>query len=181
VPTRILPTRALRVFARDARGVSAIEFGILAFPFFLIIYAILESTFVFVAGRQLDQATQVASRLVRTGEMAVANMTQDAFRQRICDQVKLLLTCDKIRIDLKEYKDFGEIPTRKPISNGALDASGFVFERAKAGRKMALRTYYEWPLYADVFNMYLSDLKNGGFLLSSVNVMRVEPFNDKAP
>ena len=53
-----------RRFARDERGVTAVEFGILGLPFFTIIFAILETTMVFLAGQVLDGAVEDASRLI---------------------------------------------------------------------------------------------------------------------
>ncbi|RYE39513.1 MAG: pilus assembly protein, partial [Hyphomicrobiales bacterium] len=61
--------RSAGQFGRDDRGVTIIEFGILALPFFTIIAAILETSLVFFAGQILDSAVQDAGRLIRTGQM----------------------------------------------------------------------------------------------------------------
>ena len=60
------PLRRWRGFAHDESGVTAIEFGLLAVPFFSILGAILETSLVFLSGQVLESAVQDASRLIRT-------------------------------------------------------------------------------------------------------------------
>ncbi len=73
-----------RSFARDERGVTAIEFGILALPFFTIIFAIIETTMVFFAGQVLDSAVEDASRMIKTGRAQAAGYNMTNFRSLMC-------------------------------------------------------------------------------------------------
>src|SRR5688572_33004714 len=73
-----------RNFVRDERGVTAIEFGILALPFFTIIFAIIETTMVFFAGQVLDSAVEDASRMIRTGRAQTAGYSLTNFRTLMC-------------------------------------------------------------------------------------------------
>jgi Flp pilus assembly protein TadG len=50
------PLARRRGFARDESGVTAIEFGLLALPFFSILGAILETSLVFLSGQVLESA-----------------------------------------------------------------------------------------------------------------------------
>ena len=54
----------MRALARDERGVTAIEFGVLALPFFTVIFAILQTAIMFLASQVLDSALEDASRKV---------------------------------------------------------------------------------------------------------------------
>ena len=58
-----------RGFRRDERGTTAIEFGILGMPFFALLAAILETSYVFLAGQILDTAVQDSARFIRTGQV----------------------------------------------------------------------------------------------------------------
>ena len=71
--------RRRRGFARDDSGVTAIEFGLLALPFFSILGAILETSLVFLSGQVLESAVQDTSRLIRTGQAQVASVTAAQF------------------------------------------------------------------------------------------------------
>ena len=74
--------RRAQAFARDERGATAIEFALLALPFFTLIFAILETSIVFLAGQILDSAVQDASRKIRTGQAQKPATTSTSFRDR---------------------------------------------------------------------------------------------------
>ena len=46
----------MRRFTRKEDGATAIEFGMVAAPFFALLFAILETVFVFYAGQTLENA-----------------------------------------------------------------------------------------------------------------------------
>src|SRR5690606_2566182 len=60
--------RRRRALGRDERGVTAVEFGLLALPFFTIIAAILQTSLVFLADQVLESAVHDAARAIRTGQ-----------------------------------------------------------------------------------------------------------------
>lgn len=164
-------------FGKDVRGVAAIEFAMLAFPFFLIVFAILETTSVFIGEMNLNQAVARASRFVRTGEIVGASLDENGLRQKICDEIGYMLECKSIVIDLRSYSKFTDVPTLAPIAGGELNRGSFGFDKVNPGQIMALRAFYEWPLYTDIFRMFLSDLNGGRHLLMSVAVFKTEPFS----
>src|SRR5690606_1677698 len=85
-------------FARNERGAVAIEFAILSLPFFTLIYAILETSIVFLTGQILDSAVNDASRMVRTGQAQTAGWDIDDFRDAMCDGLYGLFDCSQVRI-----------------------------------------------------------------------------------
>ena len=54
----------VRRLVRDQRAVTAIEFGMLAFPFFAIVGAILQTSVVFLASQVLESAVHDAARTI---------------------------------------------------------------------------------------------------------------------
>jgi len=165
-----------RLFVRAREGTAAVEFALLALPFFLIVFAILETAFIFIGNVTLEQAVTKASRIVRTGNVARENVSEADFRKMLCGEITVLMSCDNIKLDLRSYSDFASIPTSAPIVAGALSEGDFRFERGNAGQIMALRAFYEWPLFTNFMESYLSDLSGRKHLLMSVSVFQTEPF-----
>ncbi|MHA1524338.1 MAG: TadE/TadG family type IV pilus assembly protein, partial [Alphaproteobacteria bacterium] len=66
-PQEIRTSRFVRRFGKNRDGVAAVEFAIVAAPFFAILFAIFETAFVFYADLMLDTGLAQAARMVRTG------------------------------------------------------------------------------------------------------------------
>ncbi|BDA82645.1 pilus assembly protein TadG [Aureimonas sp. SA4125] len=167
-----------RIFrlAGDRRGSAAVEFAILAVPFFLTIFAIIETSIVFLAELTLDQSVDRVARKVRTGELQKANMTAEDFKKEICKGVEFLLDCSKLNVDIKVYPDFGALNQPTPVKNGDIDPSGFGYQLGGPETINALRVYYKWPIHTDMMRAYLSDMADGSHLLYSMAAFRTEPF-----
>ena len=83
-------------FARDKSGAAAIEFGILALPFFLIVFAIIETSLVFMAETSMDNAVRRVGRSVRVGDFAPSS--EGELRQHICSETVGLFVCEKFKV-----------------------------------------------------------------------------------
>jgi len=62
----------IRRFARAQRGAMAVEFAIVAFPFLLLLFGIVELALVFIVSMTLETATGDAARMIRTGKICDA-------------------------------------------------------------------------------------------------------------
>ncbi len=60
---------AWRSFARSRDGSAAIEFALLAIPYFMVIFAILETFVAFAAEQLVSNAVDTMSRKMRTGQI----------------------------------------------------------------------------------------------------------------
>ena len=58
-------------FCRDRDGSTVIEFGMLALPFLLLLFAILETCISFAAQQLMANATDDVARQIRTGHVLV--------------------------------------------------------------------------------------------------------------
>src|SRR5690606_10415634 len=92
-------------FRRDGKGSIAIEFGVLALPFFLLIFAILESCISFAAQQLMSNVTDDVARQFRTGQLRSATITEEDLHDRICAELEIVVTsgCPGLEIDLKRY------------------------------------------------------------------------------
>ena len=85
--------RILRNFLRRRRGVAAVEFAIIAIPFFLLIMGIIEVGLIFWAGYELENATAAAARLVRTGAAQNSGYTVAQLQAQLCQNVVIISNC----------------------------------------------------------------------------------------
>jgi Flp pilus assembly protein TadG len=150
-------------FVRSRDGAAAIEFALLAIPYFLIVFAIIE-TFVAFTGEQLvSNAVDTLSRQIRTGQITAANTTKADFRGKFCDEVSILITCSgedssKLILDMRSFSKFAEIPDDIPRKNGDLDATDTFAPGGPASINM-LRAYYRWSVVTDLVRPYISGLR----------------------
>jgi len=177
-------------FRRDERGVTIIEFGILALPFFTIIAAILETSLVFFASQILDSAVQDAGRLIRTGQMqtgSASDNTLEGFRTKICDGLYNMMPCASIKVKVSVVADFGSATVTYPIqtgnacttSNGVKTCNWTIVEGytpGSGGDVVLVQAYYKWPTLVRLPGFNLQDQVDGTRLLGAVRVFRNEPF-----
>jgi len=179
---RLLPRRR-RDFLRDQRGVTAIEFGLLALPFFSIIGAILETSVVFLSGQILDSAVQDASRLIRTGQVQTANYTIEKFRTNMCDRLYGLFTCSGLHIEVQMLTSFNAANIKPPVDFSCTTEEQCdwirpeVYAAGVGSSIMVVQVYYKWPVMLNLGGMTLANLPTGDRVLGAASVFRNEPFS----
>lgn len=165
-------------FGRKNDGAAAVEFAIVAVPFFALLFAIIELALVFWAGQVLETAAHDASRLIMTGQAQSQNFDQTRFKQELCARVLGLFSCNSFKIDVRTYGAFASAnlgkPTYKP--NGQIDDSGFTYQTGGPGDIVVVRVMYEWPLILRTFGLDLADTPAGKRLLMSAVAFRNEPY-----
>ncbi len=170
-----------RKFARDDRGVTMIEFGILAIPFFAIIGATLETALVLMASQILDSAVYDASRQVRTGQAQSANMTEAQFRAAICGGLYGLFDCSKLRIRVSIVNNFNSATVTNPVNTTNCNPTCQwtmvqSFTPGVGSDIIMVQAYYKWPVILNFAGFNLMDQPDGTRLLGAVRVFRNEPF-----
>ncbi len=169
--------KAMGRFKGDENGVTAVEFGILAIPFFAIVGAILETSLIFLASQILDSAVNDSSRLIKTGQAQSANYTSTEYRAAICDGLYGMFSCDNLRIRVSEVASFGAATLSSVVD--LTDGSWTIVENYDDGAGASIilvEAYYKWPTALDLLNFNLSNLADGTRMLSAVRVFRNEPF-----
>lgn len=157
-------------FARSEDGVAAIEFALLAIPFFMLVFAIIESCVAFAAEQVLDNAVDTMSRQVRTGQITFemgrdTDMTAADFREAFCERVSLMLSCDddKLFLDVRAVPNYGSFPVAIPREgnrpHGDLDDNGFDFDPGGPGSINMMRGYYKWPIITDLVRPYITNIR----------------------
>lgn len=169
-----------RDFARDERGVTAIEFGILGLPFFTIIFAIIETAMMFFASQVLDSAVEDASRMVRTGRAQAASYTLANFRSLMCGYTFNLFDCSQIKIKVTVVPDFASATPNPTVQSCNTTTCSWTVTEAFAGgagrQIVQVSAYYRWPLLVVLPYFNLKNQPDNYRLFSATRVFRNEPF-----
>lgn len=167
----------LRRFRKNRDGATAIEFALVAAPFFALVFAIIETALVFFAGQVLETGVADAARLARTGQAQQQGMDEAAFKQRICERTVGLFNCgDSLMVDVRRVNNFSAVDLSQPIDEDGNLMQNFTFELGGPGEVMVVRAFYEWPTFVPGFGLNMANLANGKRLLASAATFRTEPF-----
>ncbi|WP_310618714.1 TadE/TadG family type IV pilus assembly protein [Flexibacterium corallicola] len=164
---------------RDTSGATAVEFGIVAIPFFMMIFAILEISMVHISGTMLDHATLETARLVRTGQAQTANMSQSEMKTQICDRMFFCSDIVRMHVEVNSFTDFGEVADgTTPVIDPETDdvKTGLPFNVGTASQVSLVRVIYEWPMRTNWMRDAFQDTEDGDRLLISTAIFRNEPF-----
>jgi len=166
-----------RRFVRNSDGTTAIEFGILAVPFLLTLFAILETGVSMALQQMLVNATDNVARQIRTGE--IKTVTQPQLQTMICQRIQTLVAtgCPGLRVDLRTYASYQAAANQQVFilpNNVALEmngASGAAL-RAQIGgsnSRQTLRAFYFLPLMARILDTAMSSTNNNGTIVLSAS------------
>lgn len=178
---------------RDENGASAVEFAMLALPFFLFILAIIGYGLYFFTQTSLDYAVESAARKIRTGEVNTGGtqrsdkqMTVDEFRKLVCQDGQPAIDCGKLSVIVQHAADWSGIsPQSCTDSNGKMTGStgsgSDVLSQysGEASDVVLVTTCYEWALGNDFSFLKLAgDGGNGGpVIMQSTTAFKSEPYN----
>jgi Flp pilus assembly protein TadG len=167
----------LRRFQRAEKGTAAIEFGLVAAPFLALLFAIMETAFVFFAGQSLEYAVAQSSRLILTGQAQTAGYDQTAFKTAVCAQIVALFDCQgKLYVNVQNYSSFASASTTPPYTNGQLNTSAMQYQPGSPGSIVVVSLYYQWPIYVSLFSNTLANQTGNNRLLIATAAFRNEPY-----
>ena len=171
----------LRRFRKEENGVTAVEFALLAAPFFLILFAIIETCIVFFANANMDSVMAQAGRMIRTGQAQMQGWGETDFVNFICDRMTLISDCSQnLNVDVQTFPSFNSV-----VFAPLIDADGNIiehhrFEPGTAGDIVLVRAYYVWHVLSPTA-IGLSNVSGDGRLLVSSVAFRNEPFGKILP
>ncbi len=183
-------TSALGRFGGDISGVYALEFGMLALPFFGLIFAIIEVSYVSFNSEQLQAAVDKAARQVLTGQ-AQANSyttTSSFINNLLCPSTGRVLPsswdCSKLFVDIRTASSFTAADMTKTFYTGTLQ-----YCLGNPSTIVILRVVYPlssiFPL--SIYNQYLGLANNvpgvSGWqhILMGSAVFKTEPYSGSSP
>lgn len=182
--------RALRRFDDDQAGASAVEFGLIAAPFLLMMFAIIETALVFLTSQVLEEAVTQTARSLLTGEAVTKykdgnpGKNAEQFKKDICSNAGALVNCDNLIIDIQNFVTFseGDDKTISPIKKDAvsnensIDTSGWGFNQPKPKQIVVVRALLKYPVLLADWNSALVTVKPNTRAIIATTAFRAEPF-----
>lgn len=177
---------------RNEDGVTAIEFGMVAFPFLLFVLGIMAVGLQFFTINSLDHAVETASRKIRTGEAQRNNLTLGDFKQMVCDASRAYIEydCERVVVHVQSAANWAGIDPSACASGGTLtppsDSNAPLADSSGGAEQVVLVTVcYDWQMpitfpYLRYMLMKPIDgipLASGGALIQAVATFRTEPYN----
>lgn len=161
-------------------GAAALEFALVATPFFFLLFAIMELALVFVLDSVLENATLNASRLVRTGRADQENISAGAFKAALCGQMGVLAANCEARtdIDVRVVPQFRNVVPPDPLAGGDLDQNVLTYLPGQPGDLVLVRVWYSQPLATPFLSRAVSRLNSGDAVLTAATAFRNEPYDD---
>lgn len=171
-----------RRFIDDQKGTAAMEFAIVALPFFTLMFAALDFGLMRFATSTLENGISEAARQIRTGQVAANGITAQQFRAMVCENIELLLQCDqRLGVDVRVFDSFADVDFPAAIdANGNLTGA-FQFQPGAPGDIVLVRVFYNWPMLTPIFGDAMSNMSGNGRLLSASAAFRNEPFGALLP
>ena len=170
--------RPLRRFLRAHDGAAAVEMALVATPFFMLLFGIIELALIFLVSSSLENATAAAARTIRTGEMQTAGGTAGSFKTTICNNFGWLQSdcANNLYVDVRTFTSFASVTAPQPVSNGTFNPGALQFTPGGPSQIVVVRAYYQWPLIAPLMSQALQTLNGGKVLITSTATFRNEPY-----
>lgn len=185
---RRMRLKARIVAKRRREGAAAVEFAMVALPFFILMLAIFEVALVLTVSALLEAATLSSARLVRTGQITETMDKQD-FKREICARMAIFggQCLRNIVVDVRPVEGFRSLPTPNAppaipspvVDNGngpELDEDRTVFDKGNPRDLMLVRVWYHQPTITPFLNQAMARMGDKGTFLQATSAFRNEPF-----
>jgi Flp pilus assembly protein TadG len=176
-------------FARDRRGVAALEFGMVSIPFLGLLCAIFETAFVFYTQEVFDNTVAHVAREILVNQYSTTQQTMSSFLNAsgsngysLCGSLPSYFQCANIRVNIATADSFGDVSaiSNSFISNPQASTNLTV---PAAGSIVVFQAYYPMPVYLSILlasgphGNQVSTLYSPGMVhnIFSVAVFRNEP------
>ncbi|MCU4181485.1 TadE/TadG family type IV pilus assembly protein [Bosea sp. BH3] len=164
------------------------EFGFIAAPFLMLLWAIIETALMFWTTQVLEEALTQASRVVLTGESRAlyasnnASVNAAAFRDAVCARAPLgLVDCTKLAIDVRTYASFGAASSgtssSNPLAGGGLNTNTFSYSPPGSNQIVVIRAALDYSLFLTSWaSTSLANIGPGRRGIVASVALRTEPF-----
>ncbi len=170
----------LRRYRRSQSGVTAIEFAMVAPPFFALMLAIFEVGIMLFSEYVIEHGVSGAARMIRTGEVQTADMTKSEFKTLVCGNLAGYLDCAaNLHVDVRAFNDFDLVSLPSALTpEGELSSdvtTGSQFQPGDPFQVVVVRVYYAWSLFAPGMT-YMANMSDGRRLIAAGAAFRNEPY-----
>lgn len=178
-------THVLRQWKTDDAGSTALEFAMVAIPFFMFILALIGCAFFFFISSSIEKGMDQTSRLIRTGEAVTNKMTVNEFKQGICDGAGSWIDCSRLQIFLKSYgQSWSNVTAAEPCvdqngviaTNTAPGTDLIAIYSGSASDVVVVTACYKWNFTSKLPLFKLGNMSDGSLMLQTATAFRSEPY-----
>ncbi|WP_167858616.1 TadE family protein [Methylobacterium nonmethylotrophicum] len=171
----------------DARGVTAVEFALVAAPFTMTLLGIIQTGYAFFLMAALDSAASASARAVTTGAISTAGLTATQFRdQVVCPKLPSTFVCANVFVTMSVVQE-GQSPTGyyayvnaagTGLVQPPLDGTG-KFCPGAGGQYVVLQVQYPTTYLTGLLASAAPTTFNGkpSYVLMASTTFRSEPYN----
>lgn len=172
---RLRLARSAGRFARDDEGATAVEFALVAIPFMMLLFAIVELGLAFLVSITLESAVIDAGRTIRTGQVQTAGSDAAAFKTAVCNRMSWLGSkCSTaLRLDVRTFSDYA---TGTSSATNTAVPNTMSWNPGSSGSIVLIRAYYTWPLITPMLNTGLQS-SNGKRIIYAATSFTNEPYD----
>lgn len=168
--------RLLRALTKDRKGSAAIEFAILALPFFVVIFAIAEIAIMYFVDSGLDAALHKTVRQVRVGVAKSGAWDATKFKNVLCSELSYSFGCaSKVKVRATVITDMSSISRISGISGGSLNVTED-FSLGDSGSYVLVQAFLPWDPTFKLYAISSGRLSDGSYVLSAAELIKNEPF-----
>jgi Flp pilus assembly protein TadG len=166
---------------RKDDGVVAIEFALVAVPFFTLVLGIIEVGLFFTSGSVLQSASVDAARMIRTGQVqAAGDQAEEVFKNELCFRIDYMLKCSKVQYEVIHIAgdSFASVEDYEPqfTVDGDLVPQGF--STGSENDVVLVRSYYKWEFLTPFLGaMMTGDVDKGWLPQMSTVAIKSEPYD----
>jgi Flp pilus assembly protein TadG len=178
--------RKLSGLRRSENGATAVEFALVAGPFFFVLGAIAETGLMLFTEYVIQNSVQEAARMVRTGQVTAGDgsilISSSDFKEKICEEVGIIINCDgAVSVYVNNAATFTSLTATiaDPLTVGKQpDGSAYVpvYQPGAELRAATVIATYDWD-FAFPFMDFLGNIGDGSERrLYGLAIFRNEPF-----
>jgi Flp pilus assembly protein TadG len=173
-------------WVRDERGASAVEFAIVATPFFLFTLGLIGLGLFFFTMSSLEYGVEAAARQIRTGQAQKTALTVNQFKNLVCNAAGSYINCNKLSVIIQSGANWSDISPQACVDskNNMVGSTGSAADpvatyTGTASEVVLITLCYQWDL-AQSFS-YLKLGKNadgsGSAVVQAATAFRTEPYS----
>jgi len=169
----------VRRFKRNASGATAVEFSLIAAPFFFVMIGIFETMMIFFGNLAVADAMDQVGREIKTGQIQSSDseMTPEAFKTEVCSKLNSLLpNCSSnLIVAVQAYTQFsGAVCADPPDPNDPNPT--MPFNTGSAGSTVVACAFYKWHITTPLMGSLLANASGNLRWLQSTILFKNEPF-----
>lgn len=177
-------------FGTASSGASAVEFALVALPFFMLLAGIIQWGFIIWARMNLDTAVENAVRNLYTGSFQTANAgvtdtttLLNNLKVVMCgsgtSKIPTVFNCSNVKLNISIANTFSgsSYATAYNATTKSISANFEGYTCAAPGKIVIVTAAVSLPLFFGNLLPGLSGMADGSYLVRSTGVFRTEPYS----